>query len=207
MRDPLCLGPPTARFRGACLFGSGMRKKRFTRQRPSRTRPTRSACLKQAPSQPPGAARGPTSRHEAFGQRLPGGSLVAATVPDMMRDADSQPGRNESRSAEVRVTIREHLRSKKRRGSTAIYVGMIVFAAGAILAGYHRSLPLLGLVGLAIALVGLFHLMGIQCPACGNRLGTLLASEGMSFSISPELRVCPFCSTELDAPLSDPRPV
>jgi hypothetical protein len=103
------------------------------------------------------------------------------------------------------VTVREYLALRKRRSSIVTFSGFAAFVAGTIVGAPNRMFVAVGIVGFAVSFCSIgYSLILIRCPVCRRNLGQLLASVGGPFSVSPALRCCPFCTTELDSPMPAP---
>jgi hypothetical protein len=89
--------------------------------------------------------------------------------------------------------------------SLASWSGIACFGAGVIATNaLHLRGWLIapGLAGFALAFVSITyaHLVGLRCPRCGGNLAPLLLRKpGLRTDAS--VRVCPYCSVALDAPL------
>lgn len=107
------------------------------------------------------------------------------------------------------MTGREHLNRRKRwaAGGAVAGVGLVVAGVGAM--------PLLagaGVVGpavVAVVLPGVVLLLAaivvgqqflFRCPWCRGNLGPLMAGAGW-WRVSPKVRFCPYCGTDLDDPI------
>ena len=75
-----------------------------------------------------------------------------------------------------------------------------VFAIGMFIANPGpNQFPVIPIVALAIAwltVMGTF-VIGIRCPFCRGRLTQLVFHSGF-FGVSPRVRFCPYCGTNLD---------
>ena len=99
------------------------------------------------------------------------------------------------------MTIREYLRRQKRRSSTVVGLGAVIFIGGAIAGASGSRLVALAIVAFIVcALGGIFLGFCVRCPQCRGRIGQILGQVGSPFTIPASLRFCPFCGIGLDSP-------
>ena len=99
-----------------------------------------------------------------------------------------------------RETIRAVLNRKKRRLTSGILMGFVLFFLGGLTAESSHGVPWLALVGFSLFAValGATHLF-IRCPRCRGNLGTLMMSSFRLFSVPSKIRFCPYCAADFDA--------
>jgi len=102
------------------------------------------------------------------------------------------------------MTIRSLTNARKRKVFLVIYSCLSVCIIGILLRHIHPTLiifAVLGFAGLFITLIYTYY-KGIRCPKCENAWGFLAIQTGGPFSLSKELRFCPFCGVNLDSDLN-----
>jgi hypothetical protein len=93
------------------------------------------------------------------------------------------------------------LRRRKRWSFAVLHLGVLTFIGGAIAGASGSKMLVLAIVGFVIAGLGGVGLARVRCPQCKARIGSILGPTGGPFSIPGNLRFCPFCGVELDAPM------
>lgn len=99
------------------------------------------------------------------------------------------------------ASYRDLISIQKRKGNVRAFLGMAVFIAGGLLAGWHPVLLLVCLAGFAWSLAGIWTLIQhLRCPKCGAKMGYTTLTPGGPFSVSAKIRYCPQCGLDLDTP-------
>jgi hypothetical protein len=98
------------------------------------------------------------------------------------------------------VTIREHIRRKKRRSAILLYSGFALFGLGGFIAAQTQNPAFLAITFIGFAMFGggmLYQSYGIRCPSCGGAIGLTLAYSN-PFSLPAGYSFCPYCGKSLD---------
>ena len=99
------------------------------------------------------------------------------------------------------MTLREAIGKRKRRLMIAWYGGFFWFVVVLLLpvGAWRFWLAIPGLM-LSIACAS-YVMFRLRCPRCQGRIGNTVVSYGRLFTVSPEIRFCPFCGIALDSEL------
>ena len=98
------------------------------------------------------------------------------------------------------LTYRKVINRAKRRAVIIFLSGLAAWTMFAYLSTTHRVFIPFGVLGFAGFIGGIFYLYwGIRCPNCRGSLGSVTVHHGGPFSISDEIRFCPFCGIALDS--------
>lgn len=106
------------------------------------------------------------------------------------------------------MTIRTIINKKKRMISIITYTGFAFFAIGIFVSERSDYLPLIPLIGFAVAFLSiLYAFFGIRCPRCNGQFGYIAMYLGTPFSISKKIKYCPFCGVDIDTELKKQKEV
>lgn len=99
------------------------------------------------------------------------------------------------------VTLREAISRKKRPLMILWYGGFFWFVAAMLLpVGAWRLLLAVPGLMLSAACAG-YALFRLRCPRCHGRIGHTVVGGSPAFTVSPDIRFCPFCGVALDTEL------
>jgi hypothetical protein len=98
------------------------------------------------------------------------------------------------------MTTRERVNRDRRRGWLIAIVGFVAFAGGMTASQTQRAFLALGLSGFVVFGASILYMwFSGRCIQCDRPIGRLFYQSGGSpFSISSDLRFCPYCGKSLD---------
>ena len=102
-------------------------------------------------------------------------------------------------SGDSRSTIREHIRRKVWLAISVAFAGVIVLEG---IMSFARANYLLVLAPLLVIVPMYIAYWTIRCPRCWKRFGTALSNRIAFPLFAGRVSHCPFCSANLDEPLS-----
>jgi hypothetical protein len=98
------------------------------------------------------------------------------------------------------MTARYVLNKKKRWILILLFISFTLFVLGIVITAILPLFTLAALWGFGIFFVTLLYTyFGIRCPKCRRSWGNLAMSGGTPFSISRQLKSCPYCGLDLDS--------
>jgi len=99
------------------------------------------------------------------------------------------------------MTIRTQLNAKRKKLSILMIISFVIFAVGFGFIEIHYSFKILAFFAFIGFIVEVFLLFNMQCPKCGGKIGCTWYSSAIDFSLSNQIKYCPFCGVELDSEL------
>ena len=101
--------------------------------------------------------------------------------------------------------IRDSISRKRRRLFFLLIPSFLCFVGGMILAERTSWLLIVGFLGFCSMLALVFAMLfAIRCPNCGGNLGYAVAWPATwDYSVSPNVRFCPFCGISMDKDIQE----
>lgn len=100
------------------------------------------------------------------------------------------------------MTCRQRLNRSVWKANVAVFSGMLIFISGFFVLNSSQSEWSYGLliVGVCLFFGGMHyaHRFGLRCPACHTSLYHFLMKPGVCWWLSEAVKVCPYCSNQLD---------
>ena len=100
------------------------------------------------------------------------------------------------------MTVRDELNRRKRKAGIIAYSGLAILIISVLALGGGHGISPFALAGFAVFAGGILYLLwGVRCPTCRGAIGLVTSNLSSPFSISRQVKFCPFCGVVLDSEL------